>query len=139
MRKILAAGAVAAAAASLLGAGTAHAETNPDCPRATQIGATAYVKNNSTTVASVKQYAGCGYNYSYIYVWDSWIASHGRDFILRTNVTTRPNNSNGYRTGARGQRELWSGRADTLDKCTRAHGEVDGSSYFLFARTDERC
>jgi hypothetical protein len=139
MRKILAAGAVAAAAASLLGTGTAHAETNPACPGATQIGSTAYVKNNSTTVASVKQYAGCGKNYSYIYVWDSWISSHGRDFTLRTYIQTPPNLTHGYKTGARGQRELWSGGADTLDQCTRAHGEVDGSSYFLFAKTGERC
>ena len=38
-----------------------------------------------------------------------------------------------------GQRELWGGPADTIDDCTRAHGEVDGSSYFLFAKTSERC
>ncbi|NKE57711.1 hypothetical protein FXN61_13040 [Lentzea sp. PSKA42] len=138
MRKILAAAAVATAAAAAL-TGTAHAETNPACPGADQIGSTAYVKNNGTTVASVKQYAGCGKNYSYIYVWDSWIASHGRDFTLRTYVQTRPNLTHGYKTGARGQRELWSGGADTLDQCTRAHGEVDGSSYFLFAKTGERC
>ncbi|MFJ5990454.1 hypothetical protein [Lentzea sp. NPDC092896] len=138
MRKILAVAAIAAAAATVL-TGTAQAETNPACPGAGQIGSTAYVKNGSTTVASVKQYAGCGKNYSYVYVWDSWIASHGRDFVLRTYVQTRPNNSNGYKTGARGQQELWSGGADTLDVCTRAHGEVDGSSYFLFAKTSERC
>ncbi|MFD9698699.1 hypothetical protein [Lentzea sp. NPDC059081] len=139
MRKILAAGAVAAAAAGLLGTGTAHAETNPACPSASQIGSTAYVKNGGTTVASVKQYAGCGRNYSYVYVWDSWISSHGRDFTLRTYVQTPPNLTHGYKTGARGQRELWSGAADTLDKCTRTHGEVDGSSYFLSAKTGERC
>lgn len=140
MRKILAAAAVAAAALSTMTAGTAQAEYNPACPSGvTQIGSTAYVKNYDTTVASVKQFKGCGKNYSYIYVWDSWISSHGRDFTLRTYVQTRPNLTHGYKTGARGQRELWSGGADTLDVCTRAHGEVDGSSYFLFAKTSERC
>lgn len=59
------------------------------------------MKNDRTTVASLKQYAGCGKNYSYIYVWDSWISSHGRDFTLRTYVQTRPNNTHGYKTGAR--------------------------------------
>ncbi|SER57084.1 hypothetical protein [Lentzea albida] len=138
MRKFLAAGAVVAAALSTT-AGTAQAESNPSCGSVTQIGATAYVKNGSTTVASVKQFKGCGKNYSYVYVWDQWISSHGRDFTLRTYVQTPPNLTHGYKTGARGQRELWSGGADTLDQCTRAHGEVDGSSYFLFAKTSERC
>ncbi|MEV6238601.1 hypothetical protein [Lentzea sp. NPDC051838] len=138
MRKILAAAAGVAAAATLL-TGTAQAESNQYCDRLTQIGSTAYVKNYETTVASVKQYKGCGKNFSYIYVWDQWIASHGRDFTLRTHISIRPNNSRGYTTGARGQRELWGSPADTLDVCTRAHGEVDGSSYFLFAKTDERC
>ena len=139
MRKILAAAAVAAAASALL-SGTAHAESNQYCGSVTQIGSTAYVKNYDETVASVKQFKGCGKNFSYIYVWDSWIAGHGRDFTLRTHITTtRDNNSHGYKTGARGQRELWGGPADTVDQCTRAHGEVDGSSYFLFADTSERC
>ena len=84
MRKILAAGAVVAAAATALITGTAQAESNPACGSVTQIGATAYVKNLDTTVASVKQFKGCGKNWSYVYVWDQWIASHGRDFILRT-------------------------------------------------------
>ena len=138
MRKILAAAAVAAAASTLL-SGTAHAESNQYCGSVTQIGSTAYVKNFDTTVASVKQFKGCGKNFSYIYVWDQWIASHGRDFTLRTHILTRDNNTHGYKTGARGQRELWGGPADTIDDCTRAHGEVDGSSYFLFAKTSERC
>ncbi|SER17261.1 hypothetical protein SAMN05216188_108196 [Lentzea xinjiangensis] len=139
MHRTLAAGAVALAVAGVFGVGTGHAETNPACPGATQIGSTAYVKNGTTTVASVKQYAGCGKNYSYIYVWDSWIASHGRDFVLRTYILTGSNVTHGYKTGARGQQELWSGGANTLDQCTRAHGEVDGDSYFLSARTGERC
>ncbi|MDT7788512.1 MAG: hypothetical protein QOF58_6931 [Pseudonocardiales bacterium] len=138
MRKILAAAAVSAAVAVTL-TGTAQAESNQYCGSVTQIGSTAYVKNYDTTVASVKQFKGCGKNFSYIYVWDQWIASHGRDFTLRTHIATRDNNSHGYTTGARGQRELWGGPADTLDDCTRAHGEVDGSSYFLFAKTSERC
>jgi hypothetical protein len=138
MRKILASAAIAAAAATVL-TGTAQAETNPSCGSVSQIGSTAYVKNNSTTVASVKQFVGCGKNWSYIYVWDSWISSHGRDFVLRTYIQTPPNLTHGYKTGARGQQELWSGGANTLDQCTRAHGEVDGSSYFLFAKTSERC
>lgn len=138
MREILAAGAVVAAVLSTM-SGTAQAESSPTCGSVTQIGATAYVKNHDTTVASVRQFKGCGKNYSYIYVWDSWISTAGRDFTLRTHVQTRPNLSHGYKTGARGKRELWSGGADTLDQCTRAHGEVDGSSYFLFAKTSERC
>jgi hypothetical protein len=139
MRKILAAAGAAAAAATLLSTGTAHAESNEFCGSVTQIGSTAYVKNYDETVASVKQFKGCGYNFSYVYVWDSWIARAGRDFTLRTHILTRDNNTHGYRSGARGQRELWSRPADTLTSCTRAHGEVDGSSYFLFKVTGERC
>jgi hypothetical protein len=137
MRKILATGAVAATMATLL-SGTAHAESNSSCGSLTQIGATAYVKNNAETVASVKQFKGCGKNWSYVYVWDSWIARAGRDFTLRTQILTRPNHMNGYAT-TRGEQELWSNGSNTLTQCTRAHGEVDGSDYFLFADTSERC
>ncbi|SDF80316.1 hypothetical protein SAMN05216553_103362 [Lentzea fradiae] len=138
MRKILAAGAIAAAVASLLGTGTAQAETNPACPSAKQIGSTVYVKNYDETVASVKQYAGCGKNYSYVYVWDSWLSSRGRDFVLTTYIESG-GLTYGYKTGSRGQRELWSNAANTIDRCTRAYGEVNGSSYFLFAKTGQRC
>lgn len=138
MRRILATAAIAAAAATML-TGTAHAESNPSCSSVTQIGSTAYIKNYDTTVASVKQFKGCGKNYSYTYVWDSWIASHGRNFYLTTYILTRDNNTHGYKMGAQGQRELWSNGANTLDQCTRAHGDINGSSYFLHARTSERC
>jgi hypothetical protein len=139
MRKILAATAVAAAAAGMFSTGTAQAETNPSCSRVTQIGSTAYVKNYERTVASVKQFKGCDKNWSYVYVWDSWLADHRGDFYLTAYIQTRPNLTHGYKTGARGQRELWSRGADTLDQCTRAVGIVDGDSYTLHASTDERC
>jgi hypothetical protein len=131
-----------AAAALLLGvatAGQAQAESAPGCGPVTQIGKTAYVGDHGQKWASVKQFKGCGKNFSYIYVWDSWIARAGRGFILRTHIYTRDNNTHGYKTGARGQRELWGGPADTVERCTRAHGEVDGSSYIVFAKTGERC
>lgn len=139
MRKILAAAAVTAAATAVLSTGTAHAETNPSCSRVDQIGATAYIKNFERTVASVKQFVGCGKNWSYVYVWDAWLADHRGDFRLTAYVTTRDGLTHGYKTGAQGQRELWSRGADTVGVCTRAYGDVDGDNYFLSGRTDERC
>jgi len=131
--------AVAALLLGLATSGQAQAESAPGCGPVTQIGKTAYIGDHGQKWASVKQFKGCGYNFSYVYVWDSWIARAGRDFTLRAYILTRDNNTHGYKSGARGQRELWSRPADTLDSCTRAHGEVDGSSYFLFKNTGERC
>jgi hypothetical protein len=34
------------------------------------------------TVASVRQFKGCGKNFSHIYVWDSWIARAGSDYVV---------------------------------------------------------
>ncbi|WP_053733660.1 hypothetical protein [Nocardia sp. NRRL S-836] len=139
MRKHLAVIALTAAASAGV-TGTAQAERNPACPSGvTQIGSTAYVKNYDTTVASVKQFKGCDSNWSYIYVWDQWLSGHRNDFYLITYVSTEPNLTHGYKTGERGQRELWSRAADTLDQCTRAVGRINGDSYFLSAKTSERC
>ncbi|MET8758620.1 hypothetical protein [Lentzea sp. NPDC004782] len=138
MRKIGAA-VLAAAAVALSFTGQAQAETNPSCSSVTQIGATAYVKHGSATIASVKQFKGCGKNWGYIYVWDSWRANH-RDYIPTAAVQVRGAEfPSGDRSGARGQQEVWSRGTDTLDKCTRGWADMVSESYYEGAQTEERC
>lgn len=50
----------------------AAAESPPGCIDVDQIGGTAYIKWDGQTVASVKQYKGCGKNYAYTYAWQSF-------------------------------------------------------------------
>ena len=125
--KKLSAVVLAAAAIGITFAGPAHAETNPKCPSGvTQIGSTKYLKSGGATVASVKQFKGCGKNWGYIYVWDSWKSGHP-NFVAGVGIATR--DSDGVidnNSGARGQQEVWSRGANTLQYCTRAYGHVSG-------------
>ncbi|MDX8031485.1 hypothetical protein SK803_14765 [Lentzea sp. BCCO 10_0856] len=123
--KKLSATVLAAAAIALTFTGSAHAETNPKCPSGvTKIGSTKYIKSGSATVASVKQFKGCGKNWGYIYVWDSWKASHG-NFIAAVTIT-RGDGGIDENSGSRGQQEVWSNGANTLQFCTMAYGTVSG-------------
>jgi len=139
MQKKIGSVVLAAAALALAFTGQAQAETNPSCSSVTQIGATAYVKHGSATIASVKQFKGCGKNWGYIYVWDSWRANH-RDYIPTAAIQVRGAEfPTGDKQGARGQQEVWSYGTDTLDKCTRGWGDLVAESYIEGAQTQERC
>ena len=133
--------AVAAFALTGLSSGVAHAESAPGCGPVTQIGKTAYINGDSSNAwASVKQFKGCGKNWSYVYVWDSYLTT-GRDFQISTWVETTV--ANGSVTAPRNKREVWSKGTDTLSVCTRAAGsmvdfDVD-PSYAFTSKTDKRC
>jgi hypothetical protein len=133
MRKLSAA-VLAAATLALTFTGAAHAETNPRCSSVTQIGATKYIKSGSATVASVKQFKGCSKNWGYIYVWDSWKSGHSN--FTASVAITRGDGSIDENSGGRGQQEVWSNGANTLQYCTSAIGFVSGGYY---GQTEERC
>jgi hypothetical protein len=134
VRTKLSATVLAAAAIALTFTGSAQAETNPHCGSVTQLGATKYIKSGSATVASLKQFKGCGKNWGYIYVWDSWKSGHGN--FTATVAITRGDGEIDTANGARGQQEVWSRGANTLQFCTMAYGTVSGG-YAGF--TEERC
>jgi hypothetical protein len=129
----------AAAVSALLVPGVAQAETPPGCSSAQQIGSTAYVKfADGTTAASVKQFAGCGSNWSYVFVWADWASRHD-DFHVVTAVTTDDNVDHGKVIGRLNQREVWSKPADTVNRCTRAMGRVALGEDGWSAYTGRRC
>jgi hypothetical protein len=126
-------------AAALIAAFTpevAHAESAPGCGPVTQIGRTAYIDEGGGPVASVKQFKGCGKNWGYVYVWDSYHNKGNRYYVT---VGILPG-SQGYVKGANRDREVWSHGTDTLTICTQAQGSlVDNPEYAYFANTDKRC
>jgi hypothetical protein len=134
----------AALAATLLSvglsSGTATAETVPGCASAKQIGTTGYVKYQGATIASVKQFAGCGKNYAYTWVWDSYAKSHS--FRVTNWIAVIDGNEEypGGDSRSGTKQELWGAGAATLDKCTRAVASVTvpGGSY-VSGWTDLRC
>ncbi|MEU0885975.1 hypothetical protein ABZ345_45990 [Lentzea sp. NPDC005914] len=133
MRKLSAA-VLTAATLALTITGAAHAETNPRCTSGvTQIGSTKYLKSGNATVASIKQFKGCGKNWGYIYVWDSWKSGHP-NFEASVAITTGDGDID-INNGRRGQQEVWSDGANTLRFCTMAHGIVDRLQGF----TNEVC
>ena len=132
---------VAALAVPLLlaGAGQASAETNPSCTTAEQIGGTGYLKIGSATFASVKQFAGCGRNWGYAYVWKSWRDAHPAWTVCAAVLAGSPGDVQGLRCGT-GRTEIWSYGTATLDQCTRAivtpRPPADGVPV---GYTDQRC
>jgi hypothetical protein len=132
----------AALAATLLsvGAGTANAETVPGCASAKQIGSTGHVKYQGATIASVKQFAGCGKNFAYTWVWDSYARNNSFRVSNWIAVIDGAEEYPGgdIRSGSR--QELWGAGATTLDKCTRAVSSVTvpGGGY-VSGWTDLRC
>ena len=132
----------AALAATLLsaGVGTAHAETVPGCASAKQIGSTGYVKYQGATIASVKQFAGCGKNFAYTWVWDSYAKNHSYRVSNWIAVIDGGEEYPGGDTRSGTRQELWGAGATTLDKCTRAVSSVTvpGGGY-VSGWTDLRC
>lgn len=131
--------AVAAFALAGLSSGIAHAESAPGCGPVTQIGRTAYIGADAgVQLASVKQFKGCGKNWAYVYVWDSY-HNQGNDYRVSAGILTS-SGTKGYKKGANRQREVWSSGTDTLTVCTQAQGHLyDNPEYAAFATTDKRC
>ena len=130
---------IAGVVAGLLAPGVAHAETPPGCASAQQIGSTAHVKfADNTIAASVKQFAGCGKNWGYVFVWADWASRH-RLFHVTVAVTTDDGRDHGKVVGALNDREVWSNAAATVDRCTRALGRVALGEDGWSAYTSRRC
>jgi hypothetical protein len=117
---------------------TAHAESAPGCGPVTQIGSTAYITSGGTNIGSVKQFKGCGKNWGYVYVWDSWRANH-RTYRLYAGVQVRGAEFPSGYNSVENKQELWSYGTDTLDKCTKGYGSIVASSYSDGVETEERC
>ena len=132
---LAAAGAAAAATPTMPATGVGTAEAPPGCPGAVQIGNTAYVQVGGQTAASVKQFKGCGKNYGYTYVWQSYRSTHTGWNVCAGVVNRDDMTINGLRCGV-GVREVWSYGTDTLSACTRAIG---GFPDVAKAETDTRC
>ncbi|MFF4227752.1 hypothetical protein [Streptomyces sp. NPDC001820] len=126
-------------ATSVVTAPSAAAAAAP-CGSLRQLGATAYAKFNGETVASVKQFYGCGKNYGYIYVWESFRANHpSLRWQIYIGISHRDGHWDGYRQIVDTRTyELYSYGADTADVCTTATGGVIASAGGL-AETAEVC
>jgi hypothetical protein len=128
----------AVALTALASAGPAQAESAPGCAGTVQIGSTGYVKKNGTTIASVKQFKGCGKNWAYTYVWDSYAAQPG-GFSSSAAMVVNGDRDFGSNVNGRNKQDVWSKGTNTLTECTRAYGEVWGDGNVYSGQTDERC
>ena len=108
--------------AALSATGPAHAESAPSCSSTVQIGSTGYVVISGQTFASVKQFVGCGLNWGYLYVWQSWRNTHSGwvPCAAVTDVTTGA--TDGLHCGGTNQIEIWSYGTNTVSDCTVAQG-----------------
>jgi hypothetical protein len=121
--------------------GTANAESAPGCSGTTQIGSTAYLNVGGQTMASVKQFVGCGKNWAYMYVWQGYRNTHG-SWSGCASVAVNGTDLVDSRC-ADNAVEIWSGGANTVSQCTEAVGwngtyglPVPGD---VVAHTDMRC
>jgi hypothetical protein len=136
----------AALAATLLsiGTGTANAaETVPGCASAKQIGTTGYITYQGKNIGSVKQFAGCGKNYPYLWVWDSYFNAHPNVHVSNWIAEFSDGEEIPHGGGeATGRQELWGKGADTLDKCTKAVATIrtgSGVTDYVWGATVKRC
>ena len=137
LRKLLGVSAIAGLAIAVAGAGTAQAEAAPGCSSTVQIGSTAHVTFQGQTIASVKQFKGCGKNWAYIYVWQQYASTHS-DFTASAYIDAGTDPL-GFNRGAKGQREVWSYGTNTLSICTKAGGDIVSPTVIAGAETDKRC
>jgi hypothetical protein len=139
---VLAAALSVALMAGGLGAGMAQAESAPGCASTVQIGSTAYAKFQGQDIASVKQFKGCGKNWAYIYVWESF-RQRGLHYLLTAAVEVNPGPNATYKGGKDkldDPVELWSAGTDTLSDCTAGYGLISLYQYDNYpAWTDTRC
>ena len=128
----------AVALSVLASAGVAQAEQAPGCSSTVQIGSTGHVKKGSTIIASVKQFKGCGKNWAYTYVWDSYANQPGGFSSSAAMVVNGDRDFNSNVNG-RNKQHVWSKGTNTLSDCTRAYGEVWGDGNVYWGQTDQRC
>ncbi|GGM59602.1 hypothetical protein GCM10012275_33400 [Longimycelium tulufanense] len=117
-------------------AAPASAETNPYCSSVTKIGSTAYVTHNGQKIASVKQFKGCGKNWAYVYVWESYRKTHKS---WETCASIAVGKTLQDLRCISNKAENWSAGANTLNKCTVALGSVPSQSGQKYGKTSERC
>jgi len=141
MKLVLAAVAAAALVVTGLGSGVAQAEQAPGCSSTVQIGSTAYGQYQGQDAISVKQFKGCGQNWSYVYVWQSFRDKH---IAYRAHADIYVQFDGGMSWGDvdRGGSpvELWSQGTNTLDTCTAASGYIQwDNDKTVAAKTGWRC
>ncbi|MFJ4558867.1 hypothetical protein ACIP4Q_22625 [Streptomyces massasporeus] len=128
---------VASVAAMLITAGPAAASTPSGCSSVSQIGSTGYISYHGSKVASVKQYYGCGKNYSYLWVWESF-----RDHSWQNAsaaILTSNGDAHGTVTKSRPAYEVWSTGADTASDCTRGWGRIQIASEPFVGYSSQVC
>lgn len=137
--RIVSVAAVAAFVLAGMSSGIAHAEKAPGCGTVPQIGKTAYIGwEAGQQLASVKQFVGCGKNWAYVYVWDTY-HNYGNDYKVSAAILT-PTATKGHKKGANRQREVWSSGTDTVNVCTQAQGYIyDDPEFAPSATTEKRC
>jgi hypothetical protein len=144
MSRIAKMAAVAALAVPVLvgAAGTAQASTPGGCSSVTQIGSTAYLNVGGQTMASVKQYKGCGKNYAYLYVWAGYRSTHS-SWNACTSIVTNGGRTLEDQNCGSNPVEIWSFGAATLSQCTQALGWNGAGDWpdpgDATALTDVRC
>ncbi|MER5635356.1 hypothetical protein ABT095_00170 [Kitasatospora sp. NPDC002227] len=121
---------------------TAQASTPSGCSSVTQIGSTALLTVNGETMASVKQYKGCGKNYAYLYVWQGYRNAHSSWDACAAIVTGGGHDVQDPMCG-HNDVEIWSQGAATLTQCTQALG-FNGTGPIPYpgdvaVKTDVRC
>jgi hypothetical protein len=136
---ILVAATALTAAAGITFAAPASAEDNPNCSSVTQIGTTGYAHLNGATVASIKQFKGCGKNWGYVYVWSSFRATHTNNTWSACTSIMVGNTVEDYNCAGNGQAEAWSLGSNTLTDCTRAVGGIQNVDGETGGNTDTRC
>ena len=124
----------------VLTAAPASAETNPHCSDSRQIGTTGYIKSGGATIGSVKQFIGCGKNWSYTYVWDSFRSSHSSWEVCTSVAVGRsaPYDLRDLMCHTK-KKNNWSSGASTVNACTHAIGNIRWGSNQPNAKTDIRC
>ncbi|MCZ0989620.1 hypothetical protein [Streptomyces diastatochromogenes] len=114
----------------------AAAESAPGCGPVTQIGSTGYITTSTgQTAASVKQFKGCGKNWAYVYVWQSFRDTYGSWKVTAWIKTSSQSVGSSTSSGS----EVWSWPTDTLYVCTQGGGQLEFGSQSHYGYTDTRC
>ncbi|WP_432097157.1 hypothetical protein [Streptomyces sp. bgisy100] len=113
-------------ALGLVNAGSASASTPSGCGSVRQIGSTKYIKYKGQSAASVKQYYGCGKNYAYLLIWDSF-RKHHKWKTATVGVMTPEGRLHAVKWKDSPAYEMWSAGYATTN-CTQAFGLVQVGS-----------
>ncbi|GLZ30022.1 hypothetical protein Lesp02_22120 [Lentzea sp. NBRC 105346] len=137
---VLGAGVLAVGGMVLAASPATAAETNPHCAQSTKIGDTGAIMSGGVQIGSVKQFKGCGKNWSYTYVWDGFRSSHSNFQVCVSVASGRGPRFDLEDLSCFGnKKDNWSSGADTLTKCTHAVGTISWGSNEKSGKTDIRC